>query len=188
MIKTPQISQRAPPPSYVNVSPGGDDTGCTLEIYEGQILTWFWVKRNNFCQPLVACGKGPLPPCAYLRVPPNGGKPKKFSGISIENSASVWIFGSLLTNSQSRLGLTGSVIFLTVVSSVLTGARLYEFSRHLEYYLWYTLANSPIGFWNRLNLPLQWPDTSLGTLNLLLEPQLYPTFMCGANCKIIDIC
>ena len=26
-----------------------------------------------------------------------------------------------------------------------------------------------------LTLPLQWPDTSLGTLHLLLEPQLYPT-------------
>ena len=39
-----------------------------------------------------------------------------------------------------------------------------------------------------LTLPLQWPDTSLGTLHLLLEPQLYPTSMCGANCEIIDIC
>ena len=28
---------------------------------------------------------------------------------------------------------------------------LYEFSRRLAYYLWYTLANSPVGFWNRLN-------------------------------------
>ena len=48
------------------------------------------------------------------------------------------------------LGLTGRVIFLTVVSSLLPTARLYESSRHLEYYLWYTLANSPIGFCNRL--------------------------------------
>ena len=39
-----------------------------------------------------------------------------------------------------------------------------------------------------LTLPLQWPDTSLGALHLLLEAQLYPTSMCGANCKIIDIC
>ena len=39
-----------------------------------------------------------------------------------------------------------------------------------------------------LTLPLQWPDTSLGTLHLLLEPRLYPISMCGANCKIIDIC
>ena len=37
----------------------------------------------------------------------NGGKPKKFSDISIENSASVWIFGSLLSNSQSRLRSDG---------------------------------------------------------------------------------
>ena len=39
-----------------------------------------------------------------------------------------------------------------------------------------------------LTLPLQWLDTSLGTLHLLLEPQLYPTSTCGANCTIIDIC
>ena len=39
-----------------------------------------------------------------------------------------------------------------------------------------------------LALPLHWPDTSLGTLHLLLEPQLYLTSLCGANCKIIDIC
>ena len=39
-----------------------------------------------------------------------------------------------------------------------------------------------------LTLPLQWPDTSLGTLHLLLEPRLYPISMCGTNCKIIDIC
>ena len=95
--------------------------------------------------------KGPLPPCTQLRVPPDGGKPIKCSDISSENSASVWIFGSLLTNSQSKLSLTSRIILLTVESSLLTEARLYEFSRHLEYYLWYTLANSPISFWNRLN-------------------------------------
>ena len=39
-----------------------------------------------------------------------------------------------------------------------------------------------------LTLLLQWTDTSLDTLHLLLEPQLYPTSMCGANCKIIGIC
>ena len=39
-----------------------------------------------------------------------------------------------------------------------------------------------------LTLPLRWPDTSLGTLHLLLEPQLHPASMCGENCKIIDIC
>ena len=49
------------------------------------------------------------------------------------------------------LSLKGCVILLTVVKSLLTGATLYEFSRHLEYYLWYTLADSSIGFWNRLN-------------------------------------
>ena len=39
-----------------------------------------------------------------------------------------------------------------------------------------------------LTLPLQRLDTYLGTLHLLLELQLCPTSMCGANCKIIDIC
>ena len=38
-----------------------------------------------------------------------------------------------------------------------------------------------------LTLPLQWPDTTLGTPHLLLEPRLHPTSMSGANCKIIDI-
>ena len=70
-----------------------------------------------------------------------------------------------------NLSLTLRVILLTVVSSLLTEARLYEFSRHLEYYLWYTLANSPISFWNRLSLPLPWPNISFGTLHLLLEPR-----------------
>ena len=49
------------------------------------------------------------------------------------------------------------------------------------------LSTFGIDFWNRLlestfgidlTLPLQWPDTSLGTLHLLLEPQLYPTSIC----------
>ena len=45
---------------------------------------------------------GPLPLCALLRVPPDDEKPTRCSEICIENSASVWIFGSLLTNSQRR--------------------------------------------------------------------------------------
>ena len=49
------------------------------------------------------------------------------------------------------------------------------------------LPIAPPAFGIDLTLPLQWPDTSLGTPHLLLEPQLYPTSMCGANCKIIDI-
>ena len=36
-------------------------------------------------------------------------------------------------------------------------------------------------------IDLTLPYTSLGILHLLLEPQLYPTSMCGANCKIINI-
>ena len=112
--------------------------------------------------------KGPLPPCAQLRVPPDGGEPTKCSDITSENSASDWIFGSLLTNSQSNLTLTSRVILLTVVSSLLTEARLYEFSRHL----WYTLANSPISFWNRLK-----PTFTMAGhfLHLLLEPRFHPT-------------
>ena len=89
------------------------------------------------------------------------------------------------------LSLTSRVILLTVVSSLLTEARLYEFSRHLGFYLWYKLADSPIGFWNRLNPTLPWPDTSFGTLHLLLELRLHPKTeiwsMSGAICKIIDI-
>ena len=38
-----------------------------------------------------------------------------------------------------------------------------------------------------LTLPLPWPDTTLGTLHLLLEPRLHLTSASGANCKIIDI-
>ena len=38
-----------------------------------------------------------------------------------------------------------------------------------------------------LTLPLPWPDTTLGTLHLLLEPRLHLTSTSGANCKTIDI-
>ena len=40
---------------------------------------------------------------------------------------------------------------LTVVRSLLIGGRLYAFSGHLVYSLWYSLVNSPICVWNRLN-------------------------------------
>ena len=42
---------------------------------------------------------------------PQSGKPTKCSDISVENSASVWIFGSLLTNSQSRPKSDGTRIY-----------------------------------------------------------------------------
>ena len=77
--------------------------------------------------------------------------------------------------SNRNLNLTSRVTLLTVVSSLLTEARLCEFSKHLEYYLLYTLANSPISFWIDLTLPLAWPDISFGTLHLLLEPRFHPT-------------
>ena len=64
---------------------------------------WFLVKRNKFCQCLVASAEGPLLPCTWSRVPLDGGKLTKCSDISSENFASVWIFGSLLTYSQSKL-------------------------------------------------------------------------------------
>ena len=78
-----------------------------------------------------------------------------------------------------NLSLTSRVILLTVVSSLLTEARLYEFSRHLEYYLWYTLANSPISFWNRLNPTFTmaghffWhPTSAIGTTKRKKNPSL----------------
>ena len=81
-----------------------------------------------------------------------------------------------LINQLSELSITRKIlmiwlklidkrVLLTVVSSLLTEARLYEFSRHLEFYLWYTLTDSPIGFWNRLN----------PTPHLLVEPRLHST-------------
>ena len=98
-------------------------------------------------------------------------------------------FGNLFTNSQSRL--KSRVILLTVVSSLLTEARLKEFSRHLEYYLWYTLANSPISFWNRLNPTFTmaghffWhPTSAIGTT---IPPNTGIWSVSGAICKIIDI-
>ena len=41
-------------------------------------------------------------PCALYHCVLNYAKPTKGSDISIENPASVWIFGSLLINPQSR--------------------------------------------------------------------------------------
>ena len=90
-----------------------------------------------------------------------------------------------------NLNLTSRVILLTVVSSLLTEARLYEFSRHLEYYLWYTLANSPISFWNRLNPTFTmaghffWHPTS--TIGTTIPPNTEIWSMSGAIRKIIDI-
>ena len=130
---------------------------------------WFLAKRNKFWQRLVASAEGPF----TTAVPSDDGKPTKCSDISSENSASFWIFGNLLAN--RNLNLTSRVTLLTVVSSLLTEARLCEFSKHLEYYLLYTLANSPISFWIDLTLPLPWPDISFGTLHLLLEPRFHPT-------------
>ena len=56
-----------------------------------------------FCERLVATAEGPFSTVCIITRPPYGGKPTKCSDITSENSASVWIFGSLLTNSQSKL-------------------------------------------------------------------------------------
>ena len=91
--------RHVPPPSYINVSPGGDDTCSTLEIQHEQILMRFWVERNKFCQRLVVCAEGPFTTVCIIT---------ECSDISTENSASVWIFVSLLTSSQSRLKSDGT--------------------------------------------------------------------------------
>ena len=59
--------------------------------------------------------------------------------------------GYKVIKSLLNVKLSRKLILHTVASSLLTGTRLYEFSRYLEYYLWNTLANSPIAFWNRRN-------------------------------------
>ena len=60
---------------------------------------WFLAKRNKFWQRLVASAEGPF----TTAVPSDDGMPTKCSDISSENSASVWIFGNLLANFQSKL-------------------------------------------------------------------------------------
>ena len=54
-----------------------------------------------------------------------------------------------------------------------------KMSRHLEYYLWYTLANSPISFWNRLNPTFTmaghffwYPTSAIGTTKRKKNPSL----------------
>ena len=77
-----------------------------------------------------------------------------------------------------------------MVSSLLTGARLYEFSRHLEYYLWYTIANSPAGFWNRLNPTFTMAEHFFrhftSTIGTTTPPNTEVWSMSGTNYKIIE--
>ena len=63
---------------------------------------WLLVKRNKFLQPLVASAEGPFTTVCIITRPAKQRKPTKCLDISLGNSASVWIFGSLLTNYQSR--------------------------------------------------------------------------------------
>ena len=147
---------------------------------------WFWVKRNKFCQRLVACAEGPFTTVCIIT------RPAKRRDVQTLVKKTPPLSGFLVGYwpiPNRDLSLTERVILLTVVSSLLTGARLYEFSRHPECYLWYTLANSPIDFQNRLNLTIAMAGhlfrhytSTIGTTTL---PNIY---RCGANCKIIDIC
>ena len=116
-------------------------------MYSGQFQQEKQVLSASSC----FCGRALYHRVHNYASPPDGGKPTKCSDISSENSASAWILVAYWPIPNRALSLTSHVILLMVVSSLLTEARSYEFSRHLEYYLWYTLANSPIGFWNRLN-------------------------------------
>ena len=113
-------------------------------------------------------------------------KPTKCLDISIENSASVWIFGSLLTNRD--LSLTGRIILHKMVSS-----QVMWISRRLAYYLWYTFANPLIGFWNRLNptftMTVHFFRHSTSANGTTTPPKAGNEIrsMSWANCKIIDI-
>ena len=84
------------------------------------------------------------------------------------------------------LSLTGRVILHKVVSSQV----IWIFQR-LEYCLWYKLANSPIGFWNRLNptftMAVHFFRHSTSTNGTTKAPNTEIWSMSGANCKIIDI-
>ena len=130
-----------------------------------------------FCQRLVASAEGPFTTvCITTRPPPQTAESQQSVQTLVQKTPPLSEFLVAYWPIPNRnLTLTSRVILLTVVSSLLTEARLYEFSRHLEYYLWYTLADSHISFWNRLNPPLPWPDISFGTLHLLLEPRFHPT-------------
>ena len=66
------------------------------------------VEIDRFFQRLVACAEGPFTSVCIIMRPAGGGKPTKCSDISIENSATVWIFGSLWTNTQSILRSDGT--------------------------------------------------------------------------------
>ena len=144
-----------------------------------------------FCQRLVASAEGPFTTVCIITRPSDGGKPTKCSDISSENSASAWILVAYWPIPNRALSLTSHVILLMVVSSLLTEARSYEFSRHLDFYLWYTLANSPIGFWNRLSPTFTmaehffWHPTS--TIGTTTPPNTEIWSMSGAISKIIDI-
>ena len=129
-----------------------------------------------FCQRLVASAEGPFTTVCKIYTFPQTAESQQSVQTLVQKTPPLSEFlVSYWPIPNRNLTLTSRVILLTVVSSLLTEARLYEFSRHLEYYLWYTPANSPINLWNRLNPTFTMPDISFGTLHLLLEPRFHPT-------------
>ena len=96
------------------------------------------MKRKKFCQRLVASieGLGPFITVCIITRPARRREVNEVLTHYYINSASVWIFGSLLTNSRSKHKSDGTRNFAQGGKySLHTGARLYEFFRHLEYHL-----------------------------------------------------
>ena len=145
-----------------------------------------------FCQRLVVSAEGPFTTVCIITCPPQTAESQQSVQTLLQKTPPLSEFLVAYWPIPNRdLTLTSSVILLTVVSSLLTEARLYEFSRHLEYYLWYTLANSPISFWNRLNPTFTiagnffWhPTSAIGTT---VPPNTEIWSVSGAICKIVDI-
>ena len=152
---------------------------------------WFLANRNKFFQRLFASVEGPFTTVCIITRPPQTAESQQSFQTLVQKTPPLSEFLVAYWPIPNRnLSLTSRVILLTVVSSLLTEARLYEFSRHLEYYLWYTLANSPISFWNRLNPTFTmaghffWhPTSAIGTT---ISPNTEIWSVSGAICKIID--
>ena len=73
-----------------------------LKFSKDKFLCDFRWREKSFSQRLVATTEGIFTTVCLISRPARRRKPTKCLDISAENSASVWIFGSLLTNSQSR--------------------------------------------------------------------------------------
>ena len=153
---------------------------------------WFLVKRNKFCQRLIASTGGPFNYCVHNYASRQTAGSQQSVQTLVKKTPPLSGFLVAYWPIPSRdLSLTGRVILHTVVSSLLIEARLYELSRYLEYYPWNTLANSPIAFWNRLDPAFTmaghffWHCTS--AIGATTPPNTEIWSMSGANCQIIDI-